>query len=105
MTFIEIIQAVPKLYNWYSKMTPIKQIRFNYIVLLTASWGIMYYNDYQHRQNNDKLTSGLNTANNLRSKDQERYTTKLEAYSDKFQSFSEKLLQQEQELKQIKKDQ
>ena len=105
MTIIEIIQVVPKLYNWYSKMTPIKQIRFNYIVLLVASWSILYYNDHQHRKNNAQLTIGLNTANDLRSKDQERYTTKLESYSDKFQSFSEKLLKQEQEFKQIKKDQ
>lgn len=86
-------------------MTPLKQIRFNYIVMLSASWGILIWNDNQHRKNTDQLSVRVDAVNNLRSKDQERYTTKLESYSDKFQSFSEKLLKQEQEYKQIKKEQ
>jgi len=85
-------------------MTPIKRIQFNHLVVLFASWVILYFNDSQHRKHNALLTSGIDTVNNLRAKDQERYTTKLESYSDKFKNFSEELLKQEKELNQIKKE-
>lgn len=104
MNLLDIFNAIPQLFNWYSKMPSIKRIQFNHLVVLFASWIILYFNDSQHRKHNALLASGIDAVNNLRSKDQERYTTKLESYSDKFQSFSEELLKQEKELKQIKKE-
>jgi len=101
---IETVEKIPKLYNWYSKMSPENRIQFIYIVLLVASWTILYFNDSQHKANNAALTIGINRVNDLRSKDQERYTTNLEFYTNKFADIFERQLEQKEEIKQIKED-
>ena len=104
MNLLEIFNTVPKVFNWYARLTPKNQTRFNHIVVLIASWVLFYFNDQQHRKNNALLTIGINNVNNLRSQEQDRYTTKLERYADKFQSFAEKQDKQEKEINQIKKE-
>jgi len=105
MKFLDLFNQIPRLYNWYSDLSPTKRKDFNYIILLIASWSILVYNDRQHRENNTILTDRIDSVNNLRSKDQERYTGNLEYYTNSFKSFSEQILKQKEEIKNIKKDQ
>lgn len=105
MKILDYFTQIPKLFNWYFHLTPAKRKDFNYIMLLVASWSILYYNDYRHRENSKILIDRVDATNNLRSKDQERYTKNLEFYTNSFKDFSKEILHQKEEIKSIKKEQ
>jgi hypothetical protein len=77
----------------------------NYIIILTVVISLAYYNDKRHSENYAILSARIDSVNNSRAKEQEKYTTKLEYYTDKFNSLLVVLIQQKKEIKQIKEDQ
>lgn len=105
MNLIEIFSAIPRLFDWYLAMPLIKRIQINYITLLALVIGFSYYNDKRHTDNYAVLSSRIDSINNSRAKEQEKYTAKLEYYTDKFNSLLVVLIQQKKEIKQIKEEQ
>ena len=104
MKFLDYILQFPKLFDWYFKLPALKRIQLNYIVVLTGVVIISYYNDQQHRDNYTVLSNRIDTINNARSQEQEKYTTGLRYYTDKFNYLLELLIKQREEIKQINKE-
>lgn len=102
MKLIEWFKAIPTLFDWYFKLTQIKRIQFNYIVIIAVLLTIFYYNDAKHRETNLALTTRVDSVNSNREKEQEKYTKKLEYYTDKFNGLLEMLIAKKTE-QQIKK--
>jgi hypothetical protein len=104
MKIIEWIKEIPGLFDWYFRLTPLKRIQLNYIVLITVIIFFAYQNDAQHRTNYQTLSDRMDSVNNGRTKEQENYTKKLEFYTDKFNNLLEILIRQDKEIKEIKKE-
>ena len=104
MKFLDYILQLPKLFDWYFKLPTLKRTNLNYILLLGFVVLLSYYNDQQHRDNYSVLSNRIDTTNNFRSQEQEKYTAKLEYYTDKFNHLLELLIKQREEIKQIKKE-
>lgn len=104
MKLLDYITQIPKLFDWYFKLSALKRIQLNYICILAAVVLLAYYNDKLHRENNAALAARIDTINDARSTEQEKYTASLRFYTDKFNALLEKLLQQNQEIKKIKNE-
>lgn len=104
MKFLDFFRELPKLFDWYFLLPGLKRIQLNYIVLIATIIFLSYYNDKQHRENYTVLSNRNDTINNSRTKEQEKYTAKLEYYTDKFNHLLELLLQQRKEREQLKKE-
>jgi hypothetical protein len=104
MKYFDYILQFPKLFDWYFTLPALKRIQLNYIMLLTAVVSIAYYNDKLHRENYTALYNRVDATNDSRSKEQEKYTAKLEYYTDKFNHLLEILIKQKEEIKQIKNE-
>jgi hypothetical protein len=105
MNLMDLFSSIPKLFDWYLAMPIIKRIQINYITILTLVIVFTYYNDKRHAANYTILSARIDTINNSRAKEQEKYTAKLEYYTDKFNSLLVVLIQQKKEIKQIKEEQ
>jgi hypothetical protein len=104
MKYFNYLLEIPKLFNWYFLLPALKRIQLNYIILIALIILISYKNDKQHRENYTVLSARNDTINNSRTKEQEKYTAKLEFYTDKFNHLLEILLQQKKEREQIKNE-
>jgi hypothetical protein len=104
MKFLDYLLRLPQIFDWYFKLPALKRIQLNYIVLLTFVVTLSYYNDQQHRANYTILSTRVDTINNARSKEQEKYTAGLEYYTDKLNHLLEILIKQKEEIKQIKNE-
>lgn len=104
MKILEYFQEIPKLFDWYFLLPPIKRIQLNYIVILALVISLAYYNDKRHSANYAVITARIDSVNNNRAKEQEKYTAKLEFYTDKFNNLLVKLIEQRERIKQIKED-
>ena len=104
MKFLELLSAIPKIFDWYFGMDSIKRIQLNFIVVLTLLFTYIYYTNKAYAENITILTTRLDTVNNSRTKEQEKYTAKLEYYTDKFSELLLKIDKQKEELKQIKEE-
>jgi hypothetical protein len=104
MKILDFFKEIPKLFDWYFLLPQIKRIQLNYIIILTVVMILAYYNDKRHSENYAILSARIDSVNNNRAKEQEKYTTKLEYYTDKFNSLLVVLIQQRKEIKQIKED-
>lgn len=104
MKFLQYFDKIPQLFDWYFRLASLKRMNLNYIIIISIILAAGYYNDKRHNENNVVLINRIDSANNLRSQEQERYTVKLESYTDKFNGLLEKLIEQQKEVKQIKKD-
>ena len=102
MKILDFLLGIPKFFDWYFQLQPIKRMNLNYIALIAAIITLSYYNDKQHRDNYLVLSGRIDSVNNSRTKEQEKYTTKLEYYTDKFNHLLEILLQQKREQEKIK---
>lgn len=102
MKILDYFKEIPKLFDWYFLLTPIKRIQLNYIILLGLITFLAYKNDERHRQNYAVLSARIDSVNDNRSKEQEKYTGKLEYYTEKFNHLLEIVIQQNKEVKQIK---
>ncbi|MEO8534257.1 MAG: hypothetical protein ABI441_10915 [Flavobacterium sp.] len=102
MKFLEIFSAIPKIFDWYFGMESTKRIQLNFIVVLMLLFTYIYYTNKAYADNITILANRLDTANDSRAKEQEKYTAKLEYYTDKFSELLFKLDKQKEELKQIK---
>jgi hypothetical protein len=105
MKILDYFKEIPKLFDWYFLLPQIKRIQLNYIIILSVVITLAYYNDKRHSENYAILSARIDSVNNNRAKEQEKYTTKLEYYTDKFNSLLVVLIQQRKEIKQIKEDQ
>jgi hypothetical protein len=104
MKYLEFLQEIPKLFNWYFILPSLKRIQLNYIVLIAGILFISYCNDQKHRDINIRLYARIDLINSSRSKEQEKYTAKLEYYTDKFNHLLEVLIEQRKEREQINKE-
>lgn len=104
MKVLDYLLEIPKLFNWYFLLPALKRIQLNYIILIASIILISYYNDKQHRDNYTVLSARNDTINNSRTKEQEKYTAKLEFYTDKFNHLLEILIHQRKEREQINKE-
>lgn len=104
MKILDFFREIPKLFDWYFLLPQLKRIQLNYIVLITSVITLSYYNDKRHRNNYTVLSARNDTINNSRTKEQEKYTAKLEFYTDKFNNLLELLIQQRKEREQIKNE-
>lgn len=99
MKILDFFSEIPKLFDWYFRLPQLKRIQLNYIVLISLIIILSYYNDKQHRDNYAVLSARIDSVNNSRAKEQEKYTTKLEYYTDKFNHLLEILLQKKEQDK------
>lgn len=104
MNLLDYLKEIPNLFNWYFKLPLTKRISLNYIVLLATVMTMAYYNDKLHREHYTVLANRNDTINNSRTKEQEKYTAKLEFYTDKFNHLLELLIQQRKEREQLKNE-
>lgn len=104
MKILDYFREIPNFFNWYFQLPQLKRIQMNYIVLIALLITLSYYNDKQHRENTAGLSNRIDAINNSRTKEQEKYTTKLEYYTDKFNHLLELLIQQKKEQEQLKKE-
>jgi hypothetical protein len=104
MKILYYLREISKLFDWYFLLPQIKRIQLNYIIILTIVITLTYFNDKRHSENYAILSSRIDSVNNNRAKEQEKYTAKLEYYTDKFNSLLVVLIQQKKEIKQIKED-
>lgn len=104
MKLLDFFREIPKLFDWYFLLPQLKRLQLNYIILIASIITISYYNDKQHRENYIVLSARNDTINNSRTKEQEKYTSKLEFYTDKFNHLLELLIQQRKEREQIKNE-
>lgn len=104
MKILDFFREIPKLFDWYFLLPALKRIQMNYIILIALIITLSYYNDKRHRDNYTVLSARNDTINNSRTKEQEKYTAKLEFYTDKFNHLLEILMQQKKEKEQINKD-
>lgn len=102
MKFLDYLKDIPNLVNWYFQLQLHKRVQLNYIILLATVMTIAYYNDKQHRNNYTVLSTRIDTINNARTQEQEKYTTKLVYYTDKFNHLLEILIQQREERAELK---
>jgi len=100
----EVIKEVKNALGWYFLLKNENRIRTNYIVMIALLLMLSYRNDKQHRENYIDLCHRNDAINNSRTKEQEKYTVKLEFYTDKFNRLLEILLKQKEEQKKINKD-
>jgi hypothetical protein len=105
MKILYYLREISKLFDWYFLLPQIKRIQLNYIIILTIVITLAYYNDKRHSENYAVLSARIDSVNDNRTKEQEKYTAKLEYYTDKFNSLLVVLIQQKKEIKQIKEDQ
>lgn len=103
MKILDFLLGIPKFFDWYFQLQPIKRMNLNYIALITAIITLSYYNDKQHRDNYTILSDRIDATNDSRTKEQEKYTQKLEYYTDKFNHLLEVLLQQKREQENLNK--
>jgi hypothetical protein len=104
MKILDFFREIPKLVDWYFLLPFVKRLQLNYIILIASIITISYYNDKQHRENYTMLSARNDTINNSRTKEQEKYTAKLEFYTDKFNHLLEILIQQRKEREQLKNE-
>ena len=104
MKILDFFREIPKLFDWYFLLPALKRIQMNYIILIALIITLSYYNDKRHRDNYTVLSARNDTIINSRTKEQEKYTAKLEFYTDKFNHLLEILMQQKKEKEQINKD-
>jgi hypothetical protein len=104
MKILDFFREIPKLFDWYFLLPQLKRLQLNYIILIASVITISYYNDKRHRENYIVLSARNDTINNSRTKEQEKYTSKLEFYTDKFNHLLELLIQQRKEREQIKNE-
>jgi hypothetical protein len=104
MKILDYFREIPKLFDWYFLLSQLKRTQLNYIILIASIITISYYNDKQHRENYIVLSNRNDTINNSRTKEQEKYTAKLEFYTDKFNHLLEILIQQRKEREQLKNE-
>lgn len=104
MKILDFFREIPKIFDWYFLLPQIKRIQMNYIILLSIVITFAYYNDKRHTENYAVLSARIDSVNNNRTKEQEKYTAKLEYYTDKFNSLLVVLIEQRKEIEQIKKD-
>ncbi len=104
MKFLDYLREFPKLFDWYFQLPQLKRIRLNNIVIIVFLIFLSYYNDKLHRENYTVLSNRNDTINNSRTKEQEKYTAKLEFYTDKFNHLLELLIQQRKEREQLKNE-
>lgn len=104
MKLIELLKDLPKIIDWYFQLPGLKRIQLNYIIILALIISLSYYNDKQHRDNYTILSARIDSTNNSRAQEQEKYTTKLEYYTDKFNHLLEILIQQKKEQSTIKNE-
>lgn len=104
MKYLDFLKELPKLFEWYFHLPALKRIQMNYIILLAIIISLSYYNDKQHRDNYTILSDRIDATNNNRSKEQEKYTAKLEYYTDKFNHLLELLIQQKKEREPLKNE-
>ena len=101
---IEFLGKAPQIIDWYFGLTPTRRMNLNYITIITVIVTASYYNDHKHNENYTAISNRIDAVNNLRSKEQERYTVKLESYADKFKDVFEKITLQKNEVKQLKQE-
>ncbi len=104
MKFLEYLEKISKIFDWYFLLPQLKRIQLNYIILLAGVIFLAYLNDDHHRQNYLALSDRMDSVNSSRTKEQENYTKKLEFYTDKFNHLLEVLIRQDKEIKEIKKE-
>lgn len=104
MKLFEFLKQIPGLFDWYFKLSPLKRIQLNYIVLLFCVLTLFYFNDKFHRENLNSLSIRIDLINDSRAKEQEKYTARLEFYTEKFNNLLEMLLRQEKKIEAIKKE-
>ena len=104
MKILDFFRELPKLFDWYFLLPVLKRIQLNYIVLIASVITLSYYNDKRHRDNYTVLSARNDTINNSRTKEQEKYTAKLEFYTDKFNHLLELLIQQRKEREQLRNE-
>lgn len=104
MKFLDYFREIPKLFDWYFQLPQLKRIRLNNIAVIVFLILLSYYNDKLHRENYTVLSNRNDTINNSRTKEQEKYTAKLEFYTDKFNHLLELLIQQRKEREQLTKE-
>lgn len=102
MKIVEYFQEIPKLFNWYFQLQAIKRVQLNYVILLIITTSLAYYNDKQHRENYTILSARMDTVNNSRTQEQEKYTSKLVYYTDKFNRLLEVLLEKKERQEEAK---
>lgn len=103
MKILNCIAQIPNLFNWYFKLPVIQRMQLNYITIIAVIITLSYNNDKKHRDSYTILNSRIDSVNDARTKEQEKYTTKLEFYTDKFNHLLEILLQQKKEQEKINK--
>lgn len=104
MKFIEFLKELPSVFDWYFKLHAIKRIQLNYIVLIFIIMSLTYFNDKLHRETIASLTLRIDTINDSRSADQEKYAARMEYYTEKFNGLLEILLIQEKRIERLKND-
>ena len=104
MKFLDLLSAIPKLFDWYFNMDILKRIQMNYITIIVLILSYFYYSNQEHVETVNILSNRIDAINNSRSKEQEKYTAKLEYYTDKFNNLLVVLIEQKKELKQIKEE-
>lgn len=104
MKFTNYLREIPKLFEWYFQLSKLNRVQLNYIAVIVFLISLSYYNDKLHREHYTVLANRNDTINNSRTKEQEKYTTKLEFYTDKFNHLLELLIQQRKEREQLKKE-
>lgn len=104
MKILELFSAIPKLFDWYLNMDTIKRFHINYITVIISLLTYFYYTNKNYAENTTLLTNRIDTINNSRTKEQEKYTAKLEFYTDKFNNLLVVLIEQRKEIKQIKEE-
>lgn len=105
MKFIlDLLSAIPKLFDWYFNMEAIRRVQLNFIVVLCIVFTYIYYTNKANAANITVLATRLDNANDSRAKEQEKYTAKLEYYTDKFSGLLDKIDKQKEELKQLKEE-
>ena len=103
MKILDYVAQIQNLFDWYFKLPLLKRMQLNYITIITVIITLSYYNDKRHRDSYIILSGRIDTINDSRTKEQEKYTAKLEYYTDKFNHLLEILLQQKKEQEKINK--
>lgn len=104
MKVFYLFTAIPKVFDWYFGMDSLKRIQLNFITLIAIILTYIYYTQKSYAENMAILSTRIDTINNSRTKEQEKYTAKLEFYTDKFNNLLEMLIEQRKEIKQIKEE-
>lgn len=104
MKILDLLTAIPKIFDWYFNMDSLKRIQLNFISIIFAILTYMYYTHNAYADNVTLLNNRIDTVNSSRAKEQEKYTENLKYYTDKFSDLLFKIDRQKEELKQIKED-